>query len=503
MSPESQRSPYYDLYKGKTLLLKVSGRHLEGEKFEAITKAIRKFVSEGIRVVMVYGGGMQIDREWAKKHKAPRPKRDGVGLTTEEVLRDAVLPAYEYLRQRIAKRFSDMNPHIVEPANIAARNNPVGGNQEIFRGHLFCVFGVTTVFRHEGKPLTIIPFLGKEQDVTRDWPPFVNLNADDIVRNVVQNTNAIDEVMMVTETGGVLNKKGKVVPLLSKATIDEIIAGRHPDIEVKDGMLEKLREVREMLGRVAKVSLTDDPQKEIENWRGRGTLCINEDKLEFEPASEQDVAIFRQAHEDLAKEGKFRQRTETELTEAALHHFCLKIDGAPLAGLSLIPRGGEWRELACLWSSYPKNGIASRILQEALEEAKGHKIYALTSEENAKRLFEKMQFVSHGRLKPLQERPSFPLPKTLRDYDTAARNPYVLSSGLRKTMPSRADAKRISDFLREADAVEDGDGAFYGSRPNPQAGVLAKYALARHGRRIDEWKPVAVRYGLPYSVDLG
>ncbi len=305
MAQESQRSPYYDLYKGKTILLKVSGKHLEGERFEAIVDAVQKFVAEGIRVVTVYGGG-------------------------------------------------------------------------------------------------------------------------------VECSESVDEVMMVTETGGVLDKNGKVVPLLITATIDEIITGRHPDIAVKDGMLKKLREIREMLGRVAKVSITDDPQKEIENWRGRGTLCINENELTFEPANEQDVSIFKQAHADLAQEGKFRQRTEDELAEAALHHFCLKIEGAPLAGLSLIPRGGGWRELACLWSSYRKNGIASRILQEALEEAKGHKVYALTSEENARRLFERMKFVSHGRLKPLQERPSFPLPAALRDYDTAVRNPFVLSSGLKK-----------------------------------------------------------------------
>lgn len=304
MAQELQRSPYYDVYKGKTVLLKVSGTQREGKEFEALARAVKKFVEEGIRVMM----------------------------------------------------------------------------------------------------------------------------ADDVVSAVATHcAGSIHEVMMVTDTGGVLDKKGKVVSLLSTATIDEIIAGRHPDIEVKDGMLKKLREVRKMLAHVAKISITDDPQKEIENWRGRGTLCINEDALEFEPANKQDAAIFRQAHADLAEEGKFRQRAEAELAEAALHHFCLKIEDAPLAGLSLIPRGEEWLELACLWSSYSRNGIASRIVQEAVEEARGHKIYALTSEENAKRLFERMQFVAHGRLGQLQQQPSFPLPKALRDYDTVRRNPCVFS----------------------------------------------------------------------------
>lgn len=379
MAQESQRSPYYDVYKGKTLLLEVNGMHAEGEKFETLARTIHRFVKEGIRVMM----------------------------------------------------------------------------------------------------------------------------ADDAVSAVAAHcAGSIDEVMMVTETGGVLDKKGKIAPLLSTATIDEIVAGRHPDIEAKDGMLQKLREVREMLQHVAKVSITDDPQKEIENWRGRGTLCINEGKLTFEPANEQDTAIFRQAHADLAKEGKFRPRTEAELSEAALHHFCLKIEDAPLAGLSLVPRGGEWLELACLWSSYTRNGIASRIMREALEEAKGHKIYALTSEENAQRLFERMQFVAHGRLKQLQQRPSFSLPKALSNYDTDKRNPFVFSRGLRKSIPRKQAARRISMLLEEAHAAEDGHAVFHGSRPNPQAGAQAKYALARSGRRVDEWKPVALRYGLPYSIDL-
>lgn len=381
MAQESQRSPYYDVYKGKTILLNVSDKQHKGKGkgFEAIAAAVNKFVQEGIRVMM----------------------------------------------------------------------------------------------------------------------------ADDVVSAVAAHcAGSIDEVMMVTETGGVLDDKNKVVPLLSTATIDEILAGRHPDIHVKGGMLKKLKEVREMLRHVAKVSITDDPQKEIENWRGRGTLCIDEKELAFEPATEQDTAIFRQAHADLAKEGKFRPRTETELAEAALHHFCLKIDDAPLAGLSLIPRGREWLELACLWSSYRKNGIASSIVLEALEEAQGHKIYALTGEENAQRLFERMQFVAHGRLKQLQERPSFPLPKALRDYDVDTRNPFVFSRGLRKMIPKKDDARRISMLLEEARAAEDGYTVFHGSPPNPQAGAQAKHALARHGRKIDEWKPIAIKYGLPYSIDL-
>jgi hypothetical protein len=160
-----------------------------------------------------------------------------------------------------------------------------------------------------------------------------------------------------------------------------------------------------------------------------------------------------------------------------------------------MPEGREWYELACLWSGYLKNGIASEVVKKALQHARreGRKVFALSTSEQAKRLFERMGFVSHGTLKSLQRNTTFELPKALQEYDTSKRQPSVFTSGLRKTMPSRAEADAIADHFAEADAFEE-QTLYHGRSPDSHALTRAKWLLARYGRTIDNWQVVSDRY---------
>jgi acetylglutamate kinase len=107
---------YHNLNRGKELLVKVSGAELIDEAFEKLAAAIHTLVRDDIRIILAYGGGEQIDTAWKTQHTEPRPKRGGMGITTEEVLRHAVVPAAEQVRDQLQREFKSM--HILAPEDI-------------------------------------------------------------------------------------------------------------------------------------------------------------------------------------------------------------------------------------------------------------------------------------------------------------------------------------------------------------------------------------------------
>jgi acetylglutamate kinase len=253
---------YTSLHCGKKMVIKVSGGEFEKPEFSELIDTIHLLLENDITIFLVFGGGVQIDSFWKKFSENPREKKDGVGVTTPEVLENAVLPVYDFLTTYLSEKFSDMpfDTNILEPKDLQLTPTNefglVGNPQKI------------TV--DNSKSLHIIGFVGEDENGQQ-----YNVNADEVALSLAVSED-IDEVIFITGTGGVLDDFGNVLSKVFVPDLEAMISGKFPHVSVSGGMKKKCLEVLEMLKSVPKVAMAKSStlQKELFTHKGAGTLCL-------------------------------------------------------------------------------------------------------------------------------------------------------------------------------------------------------------------------------------
>jgi len=411
---------YNELYRGKIIPLKAGGELLIPDQLLELARNIQELTYDEIHILLIFGGGVQIDEMWKKHgHMEPRPKLDGLGVTTPEVLRDGVLPAYEHLRQQFRQLLPTM--HIINPENVhCKRKDPKYG----------LVGEVESVDRLNLQSLSAVGFVGIDGE-----GQYLNLNGDDAIRTLAsQYGSRFNEIIFLTAKGGVLDVDGNIVPLILRQDIARILAGEHPRIKVNGGMAKKVAETGEMLKHdsIRKIAYTNDLIGEITEWRGSGTLFIDENQLEFNGLGPAEKEILDAVNVDMVAKGFWRPRTEEELEELIRHHRLLRVTNSPLGGYSCIQRDKEYDEIAALWSGYIGNGLGKILVTDARERAKQerHKLFALTTQNEACRAFTAGGFINQGPLSEVQRSDrirSLPQQLSSDQYDTTQRNPELFT----------------------------------------------------------------------------
>lgn len=403
----SREAGAYDtIYHGKTILLKVSGAEIESPDFATLVSDIRALVSKGVRIVVTFGGGEQISKAYGK----PREKIDGVGVTTDDVLRNGVIPAYHTLRAK----FRDALPEctLATCHDIDCEPHP-----DARFGHV----GIPTSVQLPNAALTVVGFVGKSGSAD------VNVNADDIARCIaLQYQHEIEELIFLTNKGGVEDTKGRIVPVLTDAKIDAILRHEDREIVADGGMEKKLAEIRRSIDIIGKVVITKTSalRAEIEQWMGSGTLCIDSKQLSTSPMRFVEEPIFDTVYRTNVETGTFRERNANDVLALKTHHRMLRIKNSPLGGFSLVPRS-QWLELSTLWAGTIGNGIGRILCDTAIDEAGKRPLYALSTNKDAIYMFrEHPQFIDAGPLSYARQAMA-PLPEHLTHYDVSERNPRV------------------------------------------------------------------------------
>ncbi len=402
-----QANAYDSLYHGQTLVLKVSGAEIESPDFPKLASDITVLNEGGVNIALVFGGGDQINKKFGRL----RPKIEGVAVTNDDVLRNGVLPAYNDIRQKLMAAL----PHgvMLEPHDLQCDFHP---NTQ------YGLVGIPKDIVLPDDKLVMAGFVGNVDGAC------ANVNADDIARQLVeQYADRIEELLFLTNTGGVLDAEGHVVSLLTDKRIDAMLKNLEPKITVDGGMKKKMLEVRRALDNITKVVITKTSglKDEIEKWMGSGTLCVNSNQLTTSPMRFIEEPIFDEVHKAYVERGIFRDRSPEELQLLKMHHQMLRAKNSPLGGLSLVPRG-NWVELSGLWAGSIGNGIGQMLLESAKKAAGRRKMYALSSNPDsiaaftASGLFRNMGPVSHVKS-------SLPegVPAELMHYDTTKRDPHV------------------------------------------------------------------------------
>lgn len=414
-----------DQYRGSTILLKISGKQLLQKEIAQLVDDVQRLTRAGIRFLIVFGGGEQINKRWAEHHgDRKRPKAEnGEAITTPEILGYA-RDAYDEICSEVRRRMPEVL--ILDPVNVHC----------VLKDGLQLTGEIVSIDLPETDGNVAIGFIGSVDEIVTSgnaiWE--ANVNADGICRHLVEQESIrrkIREVIIVTETKGVLDADGNLVPVLTVEDVRLILGnkGKHPtkNIEVKDGMVKKLQECLLIALAKGKAVMTDvgGVAAEIENYKGSGTLIFDPEQCSLEPMAEEQRPIFREIYRKNTESGTFRPRTEEELHLLEKHHRLFAINGSVLGGLSLVPHG-DWTELETLWAEPIKNGLGQIVLNEAAKQAQGSKLYALASKpESIGALKANANFKELGELEALKEDcpPDYPL--HLRSYDTSRRTPRV------------------------------------------------------------------------------
>lgn len=360
-----EQTLFQKFYKNKTLLIKVSGTEIATPEFQQTTRDIKALIADQIKVLLIFGGGNQIDSHWEKNgNKFPRPKHNGIAITSEKVFYEAVQPAYTEIIEKLKSAFCNtQNSQFIHPSELNA----------IFKDYNQWGYTGTPVAidLDFDKALNVIGFVGgtKTGEV-------LNINADEIVTLLIQQyQQKINEVIFATQTGGVLNQQGEIVPLLTRENLEKILQGKHPQIQVTQGMQKKLEEIKSLLDLTPKIAITNTTgiYNEITQLYGSGTLCINLEQAQIQPLSSPE--LFQTAYKYNVASGDWKTRSPEEQMQLMENHFVLFVKNSPLGGFSLSNQKCPLTQkealcLECWWSSDQGNGIGSKLLEIAIEKAK-------------------------------------------------------------------------------------------------------------------------------------
>jgi len=252
----SEFALFRDLYKvlpaGKFAVVKVSGETLE-KHLDEIAEDLAFLNKLGICPIVVHGAGLTLDKMLPDSKKV-----NGLRVTTKADM--------ETVKTVFKKSSSGLVGKIVEK----------GGKAE----HVEGVFECSTLkgFGCVGK-IESLCLSGIEKAVEKNTIPIIspigemdsmqlNINADTAAKELVKAMQP-KKFILVTESGGILNEKNKVLPFinLSSETAFNHISG---------GMLQKVKEIKEFLdtGLDCAVVITsaENLLKEIFAVKGNGTL---------------------------------------------------------------------------------------------------------------------------------------------------------------------------------------------------------------------------------------
>ncbi len=271
---------YLKKYNDKTILIKVSGGQIVGEKSEKLIWDIQELLFANINIILVFGWWQQIDQEWKKYSDLPREKLNGMGITSPEVLEYWVKPAYSKLIEQLKSIFQDNLYKILSPQDVVCKTNSKLG----LVGKVLEINGIDT-----SKQLNIVWFMWEDNGQK------LNVNADEIAQKIIfQQWKELNNVIFVSSLSGLLDKNWKHVPLVVNTRIQDILDAKDEDIKVKDGMVKKLEETSKILEYTDKVVFLDSNSlwEEITTWQWAGTLFLNIEKVKLEPVKEEDKCKF-------------------------------------------------------------------------------------------------------------------------------------------------------------------------------------------------------------------
>src|SRR5919206_567931 len=281
--------PYIQRFKGKTFVVKFSGKVTEDhERLISLCEELALLHQVGIRVCVIHGGGKQLS-ELARKMGVEQTIIEGRRVTDDDTLDMAKMifagkintDILAALRQRgiHAVGLSGVDGNIVHAERRPPReivNRTTGARERVDFGH------VGDIIEIDDRLLRVL--------LTEDYLPVVsslgadaegrvfNINADTIAAEIAVRLQA-EKLILLSDVDGIYLRPGERATKISRLTASEV-ESLITDGVATGGMIPKLQNITEILRRgvrsahIIKGSLRNALLSEVFTDEGTGTMII-------------------------------------------------------------------------------------------------------------------------------------------------------------------------------------------------------------------------------------
>ena len=281
--------PYIQRFKGKTFVVKLSGKVTEEpENMASLAEELALLHQVGIRVCVVHGGGKQLT-ELAEQMGVEQTIINGRRVTDDATLDMAKMifagkintDILAALRRRgvPAVGLSGVDGNMVAAERRPPRdvlNRETGESKRIDFGHVGDVLNIdarllTVLLDHDYLP--VVSPLGAD-----DEGRVFNINADTIATEIAVRLEA-EKLVMLSDVDGIYLRPGEQATKISRLTAAEVEALIRDGIAT-GGMIPKLQNITELLRRgvrsahIIKGSLRNALLSEVFTDEGTGTMII-------------------------------------------------------------------------------------------------------------------------------------------------------------------------------------------------------------------------------------
>jgi len=253
--------PYIQRFKGKTFVVKFSGKVTEDrDRLISLAEELALMHQVGIRLCVVHGGGKQLS-ELAALMGVEQTIIEGRRVTDDATLEMAkmifagkintdILAALRH-RSVEAVGLSGVDGNIVHAERRPPKeimNRETGASEQVDFGHVGDILEINarllTVLLDQGY-LPVVSSLGADDEGT-----VFNINADTIAAEIAIQLQA-EKLVLLTDVEGIYVEEGKPETKLSRLTADEAEALVQKGTAT-GGMIPKLQNIVELLRRGVK-----------------------------------------------------------------------------------------------------------------------------------------------------------------------------------------------------------------------------------------------------------
>lgn len=230
-----QALPYIRRFTGKTIILKVGGLPMtDPERARSLAQDVLLLHSVGIRVVLVHGGGPQIDEQMARQGKAVE-RIGGLRVTDSEALDIVRMVLVGKINRELVSAVNAIEPVAVGVAGEDGRlleAEPI----DPALGFVGKVGHVRAGLLHALLDDGLVPIVSTVGADTAGQP--YNVNADDAARAIAVAMEA-EKLIYLTGAPGLLENPADAQSLIHRLTADEARA-RIAGANISGGMIPKL-----------------------------------------------------------------------------------------------------------------------------------------------------------------------------------------------------------------------------------------------------------------------
>lgn len=376
---------YVPQWRGHTFVIALDGAIAGEDSSAAVYTDIAVLMNLGVKVVLVYGIGDQLER-LSQERGIPITDKRGEG-PVDATTRDLAVEAAALLEYKVMQAFARNQVKCVTANAVrATERGIIGGEDQLFRGK---VDRIDETLMHRLLESEVIPVISpvafnREGEALR-------INSDQLAADLAVSLKASKLIYLTPHPG--LTVRGEFLQNIPVEKVERILEERGQDVDeairskahcAVNTISHGVPRAHILDGRVDDGLLT-----EIFSKVGIGTMIHGNEYQQIRRARRRDLPILSRLIKAAARKEELRQRSRQELEREIGHYFVYEIDDSLIGCAALTPfEDGRSAEVSAVYvqAAYQGQGVGKKLVAYACKEARAQgiqRVFALTTQSYA------------------------------------------------------------------------------------------------------------------------